>query len=98
MATLNQITSVVSKMSERLDGDRSVQSKLLNLNFDVAKLWLATQKEDKQELQKRVANLFVGSFIMADVLGYKDIEAVISQRLAELKQHHVLGNEENELV
>lgn len=90
MLSLNEIMPVVSKMSMEVDDDRSIQSMLLSINFDVTKLWIASRKEDKQELQKRIANLFVGSLIMADLLGYKDVEAIISQRVEELKEQHAL--------
>lgn len=90
MISLNEIMPAVSKMSEEVDDDRSIQSMLLSINFDVTKLWIASRKEDKQELQKRVANLFIGSLIMADLLGYKDVEAIILQRVEELKEQHAL--------
>ncbi len=90
MISLNEIMPVVSKISEEVDDDRSIQSMLLSINFDVTKLWIASRKEDKQELQKRVANLFIGSLIMANLLGYKDVEAIISQRVEELKEQHAL--------
>ena len=90
MLSLNEIMPEVSKMQNEVDGDRSIESMLLSINFDVTKLWLASRKEDKQELQKRVANLFVGSLILADLLGYKDVEAIISQRVEELKEQHAL--------
>ena len=77
-------------MSEEVDSDRSIQSMLLSINFDVTKLWIASRKEDKQELQKRVSDLFIGSLIIANLLGYKDVETIISQRVEELKEQHAL--------
>lgn len=90
MISLNEIMPAISKMSEEVGGDRNIQSMLLSINSDVTKLWLASCKEDKQELQKRVANLFIGNLIMADLLGYKNVESIISQRVEELKQQHAL--------
>lgn len=90
MISVNEIMLVVSKMSEEVDSDRSIQSMLLSINFDVTKLWIASRKEDKQELQKRVSDLFIGSLIIANLLGYKDVETIISQRVEELKEQHAL--------
>jgi len=90
MLSLNEIIPVVSKMQNEVDGDRSIESMLLSINFDVTKLWLAIHKEDKQELQKRVANLFVGSLIIADLLQIKDVEAVLLKRIEELKDQYAL--------
>ena len=90
MLSLNEIMPVISKMQNEVDGDRTIESMLLSINFDVTKLWQATRKEDKQELYKRVANLFVGSLIIVDLLKIKDVEALLLKRVEELKEQHAL--------
>ncbi|HBU06543.1 MAG TPA: hypothetical protein DEB09_00490 [Candidatus Magasanikbacteria bacterium] len=90
MTTLNEAYKIVKKLE--LLTSPSKDYDLLGIQESITKLWIASWKKDKDEVGKRLANLLIGTFVIAKRLGINDVEYYFDKRMVEFKKELETGS------
>jgi len=64
---------------------KNTDQELFGIQEALTKLWVASLHDDREEIEKRIANLLIGTMINAHRLGINDIEHYFRKRLDEYK-------------
>ena len=88
MADLNTWIQEVKRVSDKFDEKLSLEGEILGLNEATVKLWTSAinHPEDMESIGKRLSNLLIGTFILTEKLGIKNLEEYLQKRLTELKK------------
>ena len=67
----------------------NLEKDILGIHEAATKLWQVLKKNDKELMEKKCANLFIGAFILAKDLEINDLEEVFMKRLTELEKEFI---------
>lgn len=83
---LNEINKkIVKQVFSHPSHTDNVRDSVLSLHEAATKLWVvAATKKDREEIERRVANAFIGACDAAHALGIENVEQIISRRIGEL--------------
>ena len=88
MLSLNQALAQAGSLASIHDRDIkiSVEEELLGIHEAVTKLHQVVLRAEHEEVQRRVGSLLIGTFVLANKLGIKDIDRALVARMTELKR------------
>ena len=88
MTTINEGIKKVKCLAEEIDQNLTTEENILGMHESATKLWgvVSGDKNNAEEISRRVASALIGVFIVADKLGVQDMELCLKNTMEEIKE------------
>jgi len=74
-----------NKYKKILDEQLTPEGSVLGLHESATKLWVAVKRQDKNEVEKRIASALIGVLLAANTLEVSDLENCFQKRMVEIE-------------
>jgi len=84
MLTLNNALKTIKEL--RASNSAHLEHGIMGMNETLNRLWIVTNKKDREGVSKRLANLLISTLVHADKAEIEDIETHFHARIKEIRE------------
>ena len=89
MTTINEGVKEIKNLAQEIKVEpATLEKEILGMHEATTKLWetIVNEKNNTDEVNKRVASALIAVFVIVDKLGVQDLELCLKNRMEEIKR------------